>query len=72
MRSLEQNDAASAMQDLLTTHRLARLVGQGSSLIEALVGIAIDSMACEASHVVIATPGIVIDQLDSYHVDQAV
>ena len=66
MRSLEQNDAASAMQDLLTTHRLARLVGQGSSLIEALVGIAIDSMACEASHVVIATPGIVIDQLDSY------
>jgi hypothetical protein len=37
-----------AWLDLLACHRLSRLVGQGASLIEALVGIAIDRNACGA------------------------
>ena len=34
--------------DSVTCHRLGRLVGQGWSLIDSLVGIAMDSMACQA------------------------
>ncbi len=37
-----------AWQDLLACHRLARLVGRGASLIEALVGYAIDAVASNA------------------------
>ncbi|HKB38158.1 MAG TPA: hypothetical protein VKD72_17050, partial [Gemmataceae bacterium] len=37
-----------AWQDLLACHRLARLVARGATLIEALVGIAIDQMAANA------------------------
>ena len=36
---------SEAWQDLLACHRLGRLIGQGSTLIEALVGNAIDSIA---------------------------
>jgi hypothetical protein len=35
-----------AWQDLLACHRLGRLVGRGGTLVEALVGIAIDGLAC--------------------------
>jgi hypothetical protein len=37
-----------AWQDLLACHRLGRLVGRGATLIEALVGIAIDQIAANA------------------------
>jgi hypothetical protein len=37
-----------AWQDLLACHRLGRLVGRGATLIEALVGIAIDAVASNA------------------------
>src|SRR4029077_10871834 len=37
-----------AWQDLLASHRLARLVARGATLIEALVGIAIDQIASQA------------------------
>lgn len=37
-----------AWQDLLACHRLARLVGQGATLVEGLVGIAIEGNACHA------------------------
>jgi hypothetical protein len=37
-----------AWQDLLACHRLGRLVGRGGTLIEALVGIALDRMASDA------------------------
>jgi hypothetical protein len=38
-----------AWHDLLACHRLSRLVARGSTLIEKLVGIAVDSMASEAT-----------------------
>jgi hypothetical protein len=37
-----------AWQDLLACHRLARLVGRGASLIDSLVAIALDAIACNA------------------------
>lgn len=38
-----------AWQDLLACHRLGRLMTRGATLIEAMVGIAIDQMACNAT-----------------------
>ena len=37
-----------AWQDLLACHRLARLVGRGGTLIEGLVGVALETLACNA------------------------
>jgi hypothetical protein len=47
LRIAEGNEEA-AWQDLLATHRLGRLVGRGATLIEGLVGIAIDQIASRA------------------------
>jgi hypothetical protein len=44
-----------AWQDLLACHRLARLVGRGASLIEGLVGFAIDSVAYGAGPALLET-----------------
>jgi hypothetical protein len=43
-----QGDFDGAWQDLLACHRLGRLVGRGGTLVEALVGIAIDQVAATA------------------------
>jgi hypothetical protein len=48
MLRLAQGDSEGAWQDLLACHRLGRLVGRGGTLIEGLVGIAIDSIASHA------------------------
>jgi hypothetical protein len=47
-----------AWQDLLACHRLGRLVGRGASLIEALVGIAIDAIACNADLAYLVRAGL--------------
>ncbi len=49
MFRLGKGDVAGAWQDIQSMHRLARLVGQGPTLIEGLVAIAIDSMAQAAT-----------------------
>ncbi len=43
-----EGDAAGAWQDLQAGHRLGRLVARGATLIEFLVGVAIDGSACRA------------------------
>ena len=48
MLHLSEGRADDAWQDLLTCHRLGRHVGNGATLIEALVGIAIDNLASQA------------------------
>jgi hypothetical protein len=48
MLRLGQGKTDAAWQDLLACHRLGRLVGRGSTLIEALVGIAINAIASKA------------------------
>jgi uncharacterized protein YmfQ (DUF2313 family) len=45
LNRLDSNEIEKAWDDLLATHRLARLVGQGSSLVESLDGISIDAIA---------------------------
>ncbi len=48
MLHLGEGRSDEAWQDLLACHRLARHVGRGGTLIEALVGIAIDAVASKA------------------------
>lgn len=50
MLHLGEGRPAEAQADLLTLHRLARHIGHGATLIEGLVGIAIDSIACNADN----------------------
>jgi hypothetical protein len=56
-----------AWQDLLACHRLGRLVGRGAMLIDALVGLAIDQVACNAELVYLErarlTPAQIRDRL---------
>jgi hypothetical protein len=48
MLRVAEGKVEEAWQDLLACHRLARLVGRGATLIEGLVGIAIDQIASNA------------------------
>ena len=56
MLKFHEGDVDGAWQDILTTHRLARLVQHGPFLIEQLVAISIDSMAVEGG-ITLATSG---------------
>lgn len=47
MLSLGNRNVQQAHDDVMACHRLARLVGQGPTLIDALVSIAIHSIACQ-------------------------
>ncbi len=46
MFSIGQGNGENAQRDILACHRLGRLVGQGPSLVNALVAFAIDGLAC--------------------------
>src|SRR5205085_899358 len=48
MLHLAEGRVDAAWQDLLACHRLGRLVARGGTLIEALVGLAIDAIAVKA------------------------
>jgi hypothetical protein len=48
MLRVGQRRPAAAWEDLLACHRLARLVARGSTLIELLVGVALDAIASRA------------------------
>ncbi len=48
MLRLGEGDDYAALRDLFVLHRLGRLVGRGPTVIEGLVGIALESMAIEA------------------------
>jgi hypothetical protein len=48
MLQLAEGKEAEAWQDLLACHRLARLTARGATLIEELVGIAVDAVASNA------------------------
>ncbi len=59
MLNLGEGRIDEAWQDLLTTHRLGRQIGRGPTLIEQLVGIAIESIAIDGEQkwLAIAKPG---------------
>ena len=48
MLRVEEKKYDEAWQDLLACHRLGRLVGRGGTLIEGLVGVALDNIASKA------------------------
>jgi hypothetical protein len=52
-----------AWQDLLACHRLGRLVARGATLIETLVGIAIDAIACNADLVYLERANLTTRQI---------
>ncbi|MGD0382564.1 MAG: hypothetical protein ABSA77_03515, partial [Thermoguttaceae bacterium] len=56
MYDIQRGKIKDAREDILACHRLARLEGQGPMLVEALVGVAIDGMAC-AGDVALAQSG---------------
>ena len=55
---------ADAWQDLLACHRLGRLVGRGGTLIEGLVGMAINSVACNADRLFLSSPSLDAKQIE--------
>lgn len=54
MLRVSEGKTDEAWQDLLTVHRLARHMGKGSTLIEGLVGVALDSIAASGDIAFIA------------------
>jgi hypothetical protein len=67
MRHLGENRPLEAQKDLLTIHRLGRTVANGcGTLIESLVGIAIDSMASHADNTWAAHPELTAEQIAAY------
>lgn len=63
MLSLDEGRIDDAWRDLRACHRLGRLVGRGPTLIEGLVGIAIDTIACNAEIVFLAEADLKTDQI---------
>ncbi len=58
MLRLKDGKLDAAWDDLLDCHRFARLVGQGSTVIDALVAVAIDGMACAGDQEVLQTAAL--------------
>src|SRR5690606_18071015 len=63
MLHLGEGRFGEAWQDLLACHRLGRLVARGGTLIEALVGIAIDHIASSAEVVFLADADLTPEQI---------
>ncbi|HUS48123.1 MAG TPA: hypothetical protein VM098_08385, partial [Phycisphaerae bacterium] len=58
MMRLKEGDLVGACADLLTVHRLARLISQDNTLLARLVGIGLEATACKADKALAATePG---------------
>lgn len=66
MLAVQEGRIADAQQDLLSCHRLGRHVAQGFSLIEALVGYAIEAIACRTEVAMLQTGKLTRKQLNDY------
>ena len=53
MSRLKLGKTDACWEDLLACHRFGRLTGQGPNMIQGLVAIAIDTMACEGDQAVL-------------------
>jgi len=71
MWHLGEGRAAEAWQDLLAIHRIARLVAQGHTLVEQLVGIAIDGVACDRTQTLLHHGNLTTEQLQQVRRDLA-
>src|SRR5262249_14554063 len=63
MMHAAQGRPNDAWEDLLACHRLGRLVGRGGTLIEGLVGVAIDTIASRADLVLLDSGKLTAKQL---------
>jgi hypothetical protein len=66
MRHVKDGRLDEARDDLLTCHRLGRLAGQGPTLVEALVGIAVDGMACAGEQAVLQSAALDARQITKF------
>jgi hypothetical protein len=66
MLRLAEGNIDGAWSDLVTTHRLARMIARGPTLIELLVGAAIESMACAGEGVLLKQDPLTADQARSF------
>lgn len=62
---------AEARTDLMTMHRLARLTSRGGCLIEVLVSLSMEQMACQAADQWALSPGVTADELSRYRTEYA-
>jgi hypothetical protein len=63
MLRVQEGQFDAAWQDLLACHRLGRLIGRGATLIEGLVGIAIDQVASNADLAYLERAGLTAKQI---------
>jgi hypothetical protein len=63
MQRVEEGKFSDAWQDLLACHRLGRLVGRGATLIEGLVGVAIEHVASGADLAYLERAGLTAKQV---------
>lgn len=63
MLQLREGNVEGAWEDLLTCHRLARLVGQGPMLIDTMTATTIDGMACVSDQVFLEKAKLTAAQL---------
>ena len=66
MLKLSNGDLAGAWQDLMTARRLARLISQGATIIEGLVGMRIEAEACSGCVAVIAHGKLSASELQTW------
>jgi hypothetical protein len=66
MLRLHAGEVSGAQADLLACHRLARHVGTGPTLIEALVAIAIDNLACAGDAALARSGKLSAEQLQTH------
>ncbi len=69
MLRIAEGNIDGAWSDLVITHRLARLIARGPTLIELLVGAAIESMACAGEGVLLRHAPLTADQARSFLTD---
>ena len=66
MLSIGEERWDDARRDLLALHRLGRLLGRGGTLIEFLVGVAVESIACDRDLVLLASPKLNAAKIIAY------
>ena len=69
MLRLQAGRVDEAWQDLLACHRLARLIGQGQTLIDMLVAIALDGIADQGEVALVHHAKLTADQLKRFRAD---
>jgi hypothetical protein len=71
MQRLQEGKLDQAWADLLACHRLARLTGQGPFLIDFLVAVTIDGIACTADEALLQDPRLTAAQAAQMRADLA-